>query len=190
MSGVERQLPQLLTPRLDTMRAPAGVFMVSFRAVVTQFKEAPDAVRAEFTCPVLVWDGEIDKPLPRDMDALEVTGGLGIASSTSDLKTVFRVAKNAESTLGGGVTIGRVGSNDIAIGEPSVSRFHAYMRQDEDGSWLLIDTGSFHGTFVNERKLAPEERATLTDGAGIRFGGAVVQFLTPASLLSLLEKTH
>lgn len=164
--------------------------MVSFRSVVTQFKEAPDTVRAEFNCPVLVWDGKIDKPLPKDMDQLEVTGGLGIASTTSDQKTVFRVAKNAESTLGGGVTIGRVGSNDIAIDEPSVSRFHAYMRQAEDGSWLLIDTGSFHGTFVSDRKLAPEERATLVDGAIIRFGGALVQFLMPASLLALLEKAR
>jgi len=164
--------------------------MVSFRGVVTQFKEAPDVVRGEYACPVLLWDGKIEKPLPKDMDALEATGGLGIASAVSDQKTLFRVAKNAESTLGGGVTIGRVGSNDIAIDDPSVSRFHAYMRQDEDGSWLLIDTGSFHGTFVNERKLAPEERATLTDGAVIRFGGAVVQFLTPASLFALLEKVR
>ncbi len=45
-------------------------------------------------------------------------------------------------------TIGRAGTQDIIVDSPTVSRQHAELVIGNDGSLLLIDCGSTHGTFL------------------------------------------
>ena len=63
-----------------------------------------------------------------------------------------------------GVHIGRLGSNEIVLGEPAVSGTHARLTPQPGQRWLLEDLGSKNGTFVNDRSrpvrsclLAPED---------------------------------
>lgn len=51
------------------------------------------------------------------------------------------------------ITIGRASDNDVVIHDPKVSRHHAQIAQQNDGSICLIDLDSSNGTFVNGNRV-------------------------------------
>ena len=57
-------------------------------------------------------------------------------------------------------------------GDPGVSRRHAILRRQPDGSWDLIDDGSANGTWVNDatEPVTPGGVISLHDGDCIRLG--------------------
>ncbi len=69
--------------------------------------------------------------------------------------------------------IGRQPDNDIALtGDLDVSRHHAELRRNPDGSFEIIDLGSHGGTFVNGQRIT---RAVLTEQDVIRLGRTAFQ---------------
>lgn len=72
--------------------------------------------------------------------------------------TVRKADANAFAMM---ITVGRAGNNDIILPYDSVSKFHAYFTQNPDGTWTLTDAKSMNGTFLGERRLAPEVREKL-----------------------------
>ena len=64
-------------------------------------------------------------------------------------------------------TIGRRGDNNIVIGDSSVSASHAWI-MNQQGPYVIMNTLSTHGTFVNDQKI---EKRFLRDGDIIYFGG-------------------
>jgi diguanylate cyclase (GGDEF)-like protein len=76
--------------------------------------------------------------------------------------------------------VGRVAEADVVIEADSVSRRHGrFLRVD--GAWNVEDMGSTNGTFVNDERIT---RRPLRDGDLVRFGGAIVKFLTGANIES------
>src|SRR6185436_15947784 len=74
--------------------------------------------------------------------------------------------------------VGRRSDLDLHIDVDSVSRRHARLvRSEED--WWVEDLGSTNGTFVNDD---PVEKRKLEDGDIVRFGEAVVKFLTGTNI--------
>lgn len=65
-------------------------------------------------------------------------------------------------------TIGRRSESSLVIADPRVSRDHGHILF-ETGSFVLIDSGSKHGTLVNGQKI---ERHVLTPGDRINFASA------------------
>jgi pSer/pThr/pTyr-binding forkhead associated (FHA) protein len=62
-----------------------------------------------------------------------------------------------------GVTkIGRSPDNDIVVEDLLVSRHHAELRTDRGGQRVIVDLGSYNGTFVGGQRV---DRAVLTEGA-------------------------
>ncbi|WP_329137281.1 FHA domain-containing protein [Streptomyces sp. NBC_01476] len=55
----------------------------------------------------------------------------------------------------------------------NLSRVHATVAVDPDGSVWITDEGSTNGTFVNERRLPPEHRTALRTGDTIRLAADV-----------------
>jgi len=51
------------------------------------------------------------------------------------------------------IRIGRHPDNDIALRDLDVSRHHAELRRNPDGSFEIIDLGSHGGTFVNGKRI-------------------------------------
>ena len=79
-----------------------------------------------------------------------------------------------------GTRIGRAVDNALQLPCDSVSRYHATLRQDEEGQVRLTDLGSTNGTFINGRRLPPRTPACVRDGDRIQFGSAiVVKFVRP-----------
>jgi hypothetical protein len=68
--------------------------------------------------------------------------------------------------LNGRLLIGRKLSYGLSFADNTVSRLHAWIDPDPAG-WILVDTGSRTGTFVNDQPIA---RQLLNDGDVIRVG--------------------
>jgi two-component system, cell cycle response regulator len=74
--------------------------------------------------------------------------------------------------------VGRRAETDIPIDLDSVSRRHARFARDSKG-WFVEDLGSTNGTFVNDERV---QRHILVDGDIVRFGEAVVKFLSGSNI--------
>ncbi len=78
-------------------------------------------------------------------------------------------------------TIGRARHNDIALNEPSISKFHARLEY-RDGRFAIEDADSLHGLYVNAAKVT---RADLSPGAQVQMGNVTLKF----SLLGVESST-
>ncbi len=71
------------------------------------------------------------------------------------------------------VNVGRAEYNDLVIPDDSVSSTHAKL-QRRDGIWVLTDSDSTNGTWVDGERVAGE--AALGPGSVVRFGEISVLF--------------
>src|SRR5260370_15760005 len=67
------------------------------------------------------------------------------------------------------IRIGRHAGNDTALRDLDVSRHHAELRRNPDGSFEIIDLGSHGGTYVNGERIT---RKMLTEQDIISIGHA------------------
>merc|ERR1711879_824408 len=61
---------------------------------------------------------------------------------------------------------------DVILQHPSISRQHAVILHGKSGNMYLMDLGSSHGTYVNDRRLDGEQREPLRDGDTVKFGAS------------------
>lgn len=145
---------------------------------------------SEVKTPGLVW--EAPPGSTRDSGHWEMTSsGQATARPTSAEPVVFMVEKvpGLKNPFSMGVTVGRVETNDVALDDASVSRFHAWLQLDErTQQWFLTDAESKNGTFVDGAQLAPKQRVALRDGASLKFGEVLVTFMLPATLTAFVER--
>ena len=73
------------------------------------------------------------------------------------------------------LVLGRDPSNQVEVGDPSVSRKHCSLSEVSSGVFEIADLDSHNGTFVNETRVT---RRTLQHGDRIRIGGSEFVFLT------------
>jgi diguanylate cyclase (GGDEF)-like protein len=73
----------------------------------------------------------------------------------------------------GEAIIGRAEGLAITCSVEGVSRRHARLAQQSDGSWLIEDLGSTNGTWVNEERVASR---VLQDGDQLGVGHALAKF--------------
>jgi len=93
------------------------------------------------------------------------------------------------------ITVGRAPNNDVVVGHPSVSKFHACFRRDPEGdAWTVEDAGSTYGTTLEARLLRKNKPEIVRSGNAIVLAGsAIATFLTGAdffdytSILGKLE---
>lgn len=81
-------------------------------------------------------------------------------------------------------TVGREGV-DVSLGERTVSRRHARIVWEDDGTLWLEDLNSTNGTQRAGHALPPGQRALLGDGTHLQFGAAKVTLLVPDALSAL-----
>lgn len=73
------------------------------------------------------------------------------AGHTADLSTLVYPVRRSEQSVVHLLTVGRSPNNDVVIPDVSVSRFHAFLKRDEAGTFLIQDAGSTNGTLLNGR---------------------------------------
>ena len=72
--------------------------------------------------------------------------------------------------------VGRVSDNELQLEHPSVSKIHASLVMNREGTLLVADTGSTNGTFINGRRIAYGEARHIEDGDVVSFGDVEVRF--------------
>ena len=74
------------------------------------------------------------------------------------------------------MSVGRFADNDLQLEHPSVSKVHAALVMNREGTLLVADTGSTNGTFINGRRLSYGEARHIEEGDVIGFGDVEVRF--------------
>jgi hypothetical protein len=74
------------------------------------------------------------------------------------------------------LNVGRVADNDLELNHPSVSKIHAALVMNREGTLLVADTGSTNGTFINGRRISYGEARQIEDGDVVSFGDVEVRF--------------
>ena len=141
------------------------------------------------TVPLLVWTVSSEMTAPADPDNVTLWNSSPSRPRVGNpLVFELRKGESKANAFAMEVTVGRILTNDIVIDDGTVSRFHAYFRQEyRTGAWQLIDACSSNGTAVNQKKISPEEAAVVADGAKITFGSVETIFYLPQSFLARLK---
>jgi hypothetical protein len=74
------------------------------------------------------------------------------------------------------LNVGRVSDNDLHLDHQSVSKIHAAILMNREGTLLVADTGSTNGTFVNGRRISYGEARQIEAGDVVSFGDVEVRF--------------
>ena len=74
------------------------------------------------------------------------------------------------------LSIGRVSDNELPLNDTSVSKIHAALTLDPQGTLLIADTGSTNGTYINGRRIAYGEARQIEEGDVVGFGDVEVRF--------------
>lgn len=81
-------------------------------------------------------------------------------------------------------TVGRTRENDLPIDDISVSKFHASLAFNSEGSLVVADTGSTNGTFINDSRIAYGKAVGITTQDRLRFGSVGVRLSMPSVVLN------
>jgi hypothetical protein len=103
---------------------------------------------------------------------------------------VYPVKNTGRSPFPRIVTVGRTKNNDIVLADISISKFHAFFKE-EGGQFFLADAESRNGTFVDgERALATKQGKPtgLKSGSRVKFGGLEFRFVDAKELLLLARQ--
>src|SRR6266498_160418 len=73
------------------------------------------------------------------------------------------------------LSVGRVADNELTLNDASVSKIHAALTMNQQGT-LVADTGSTNGTYINGRRISYGEARQIEDGDVIGFGDVEVRF--------------
>lgn len=73
--------------------------------------------------------------------------------------------------------IGRTDENDVTLADVSVSRHHARLKRQDDGSYVLTDLNSSNGTLLQGRQV--QQSARVWHGERIQFGNVECVIVDP-----------
>ena len=107
-----------------------------------------------------------------------------------DKGPVVLPVRKVQPTFPSMITVGRARNNDIVVPDALVSKFHAFFRKLDDGSWGLADAGSANGTKLGDAELpAKGQPERVRAGDRITFGGvSAFRFLDAVGLWAALRE--
>ena len=76
------------------------------------------------------------------------------------------------------VCIGRTDENDVTLADVSVSRHHARIKRQDDGSYIITDLNSSNGTLLQGRRIGQSARAW--PGDRVQFGNVECMLVDPS----------
>lgn len=135
--------------------------------------------KQSFAAPVWQQDVEEDEETTLEEEYV----GCGHLRLVGDTSLPREIAVNIEP--GQSFTIGRF---DVSVGHKqsdfefdkrtkAVSRHHAAIERERDGSYIVVDLSSSAGTFVDGRRLTPNVPCQLQQGSRIAFGTSGADYI-------------
>jgi hypothetical protein len=113
-------------------------------------------------------EGFAASPSSKPQD-VPVTARVTLPNGSHELTLQFRPG-------GRRMNVGRVADNDLHLNHQSVSKIHASIVMNREGTLLVADTGSTNGTFINGRRIAYGEARQIEEGDVVGFGDIEVRF--------------
>ncbi|HYG09213.1 MAG TPA: FHA domain-containing protein [Pyrinomonadaceae bacterium] len=122
-----------------------------------------------------------DEERERAAMSVAVPSGLGAPKNVAVQARITVGKESEESTLyfkpgGKRMSVGRATDCDLSLPHPSVSKIHAAILMNREGTLLVSDTGSVNGTYINGRRINYGEARQLEDGDVVGFGDVEVRF--------------
>ncbi len=77
--------------------------------------------------------------------------------------------------------VGRASDSDLPLNHASVSKIHAALVLNREGTLLVSDTGSTNGTYINGRRISYGEARQIEEGDVVGFGDVEVRFRKAAT---------
>ena len=74
------------------------------------------------------------------------------------------------------LSVGRASDNELTLNDASVSKIHAALTMNQQGTLLVADTGSTNGTYINGRRISYGEARQVEDRDVVGFGDVEVRF--------------
>jgi hypothetical protein len=136
----------------------------TFGEFEAELKEADEAQRRakELGTP------RIPKAAPTLPD-IKITGHVMMPGASRDVMLIFKPG-------GRRLSVGRGKDNELMLNDGSVSKVHAALMLNREGTLLVADTGSTNGTFINGRRIAYGEARQVEEGDVVGFGDIEVRF--------------
>jgi len=157
-------------PSLSERRAgsPSALDAVITRAMA---KDPTDRYRS---CSELLREARAATGLEKGPEPPPAAAPPAVYAGDLQLTATAGPAEGTVIPLDGELILGRHGSGPGTLaGDPEVSRRHARVWRDSDGSWVVEDLGSNNGTLVNGRLL--EAPHSLSPGHTIEVGGSALR---------------
>lgn len=136
----------------------------TFGEFETELKEADEAQRRakELGSPL------IPKAAPVLPD-VNITAHVMMPGGSRDVPLIFKPG-------GRRLSVGRGKDNELHVYDGSVSKVHAALMLNREGTLLVADTGSTNGTFINGRRIGYGEARQIEEGDVVGFGDIEVRF--------------
>jgi pSer/pThr/pTyr-binding forkhead associated (FHA) protein len=96
---------------------------------------------------------------------------------------VYEVIKSNRNIFANGITVGRAPNNDVVVPLASVSKFHAWLKQ-EGTTYTVYDARSRFGTFVGASRAAPEgdKGLPVSPDMQLKLGEITLTFMDSSAL--------
>lgn len=114
----------------------------------------------------------LDVAIPRGVPPMPDVTVLARVTRHDGTKQVSLVFKPGGKRL----NVGRASDNELSINDTSVSKIHATLVLNKEGTLLVSDTGSTNGTYINGRRISYGEARQISDGDVVGFGDVEVRF--------------
>lgn len=113
-------------------------------------------------------DPNIPKGVPHAHD-VNVTARVTTPAGSRDFALLSRPG-------GKRLSVGRGRDNELCVNDGSVSKIHAALLMNREGTLLVADTGSTNGTYINGRRIGYGEARQIEEGDVVGFGDIEVRF--------------
>jgi hypothetical protein len=167
--------------------APQGA--ISFDACRALYRRAGrDAFAAQHSTPVVIQCRPPSEPSAPRFQTVQARRGDAVATHFTQFGEVrFLRKRSPMAPFQGRIGVGRTATVDISFAHQSISKYHGYFEQSDDGTWTVADAGSKNGTFVNDERVPKPGVRPVYNGDRVRFGRVDLLFYTGAGFLALVE---
>ena len=132
------------------------------------FGEFEEALQQEDAAQQHTAKGERSFHTPAASPDVQVMARVYAPDGVRDVRLTFKPG-------GRRLNVGRAADNDVHLNHGSVSKVHAALVMNREGTLLVADTGSTNGTYINGRRIAYGEARPIEDGDVVSFGDIEVR---------------
>jgi pSer/pThr/pTyr-binding forkhead associated (FHA) protein len=161
------------------MYAPHGMTIHD----VKQFAQLPDAAFETQCGKAMLMVRGSSAPSRIDQSMNTMPGASGDLPTGDTVITLIPLVKSDRNTFNF-ISVGRTGNNDVVLIDTTLSKFHAFFRE-ENGVITLMDAGSRNGTTVDGVAVPVRgngDPVVLNQISEIRFGSVAASFMPLAKV--------